>query len=135
MSNVSDLFTERLRKIDELLKVCKYENDNPVGFMNPNKVKVEGDLITPLQGNKRYRRYTFNYGVKVLLTIQTNAWYFERKNPLFESSVVSLLFMRNGEVTNPFIQDMSSTKEFQDDAMMLKDCLDMLIGQLDETSN
>lgn len=131
MSNYTELFTERLRRINTLLQMTTFEYGNPVAFMNASNSKTEHDHNTKLLGDKRYQRYTFKHGAKVLLTIQSNGWYFKPGNPLFSCSVVSLLIEIDGEVVNPFIQDMTESRALIEEATMTKDCLDMLIGHLD----
>jgi len=130
---MNDIIVGLVRRINDLLKTCAYEYGNPVAFIKAgNGQLIEIDKNTQLLGNKRYQRYTFQHGTKLLVTIQSNAHHFKPTNPLFESEVISILIRYNGEIINPLLHPMS-TPELMEEKTMLRDALQMLIAHLDGT--
>lgn len=130
---MNDIIVGLVCRINELLKTCAYEYGHPVPFIKAGcGEQVETDKVTKLLGSKRYQRYTFKHGTKLLVTIQTNAWYFNPTNPLFQCEVISVMISHNGEIINPLLHPMD-TEELREEKVMVRDALVMLIGHLDGT--
>lgn len=124
-------YFDRVKEIDRLLLLVPYDYGNPVAFTKLVASSIEVDNHTTLLSNKQYRRYHFDLETKLFITIQTNARHFKNDNPLFESSVISLLFRHEGEMINPFLP------AGQDVTRMLKvkilNSLDTVIKWLEDT--
>lgn len=130
---MNDIIVGLVRRINELLKTCAYEAGHPISFAKAGCGKqIDIDFTTKLLGNKRYQRYTFQHGTKLLVTLQTNAINFKPNNPLFESEVISILISHEGEIINPLLHPMD-TPELMEEKTMVRDALQMLIGHLDGT--
>ncbi|ARV76950.1 hypothetical protein PHABIO_319 [Pseudomonas phage Phabio] len=123
----------RVQEINDLLLQCSYLYGNPTIFAKLKSGTVDIDNHTVLLGNKKYRRYLFEYGCKLYVTIQTNAADFGRNNPLFQSSVISILVRHEGEMVNPFLPaDRHVTAAIHDKVVS---ALDFLITKLKEEIN
>lgn len=127
MTAYADRIINRVRTINELLKTCEYERGKPVAFMAANPVKIDYDNNTKLLGNKHYERYTFQHGVKLLVTLTSNANCCY--GVLREVELMSVLVDEDGEIINPMFHVLN-TQELQEMAVMTLDALDMLVKYL-----
>lgn len=126
-------YFERIKEIDRLLRLVPYDYGNPVAFTKLVASSIEVDNHTTLLSNKQYRRYRFDLETKLFITIQTNARHFKNDNPLFESSVISLLFRHEGEMINPFLPaDQDVTQMLN---VKILNSLDAVIKGLEDTVN
>lgn len=124
-------YFERIKEIDRLLRLVPYDYGNPVAFTKMTTNSIDIDKHTRLIGNKRYQRYQFDLETKLFITLQTNAYHFQNANPLFESSVISLLFRHQGEMINPFLPaDRDVTQMLN---VKILNSLDAVIKGLEDT--
>lgn len=124
-------YFDRIKEIDRLLKLVPYNYGNPTAFTKLVASSIDVDNNTSLLGNKQYRRYRFDLETKLFITIQTNARHFKNDNPLFESSVISLLFRHEGEMINPFLPaDQDVTRMLK---VKILNSLDAVIKTLEDT--
>lgn len=126
---IANVLSQKIRLINELLTTCEMSGVDPKPFMDMCPVAIDVDHYTKLGPDQfRYQRYTYQHGIKLLVTITTNAHRVNVRE-LIQQEVLSVLVDVSGVPYNPMLKSCMSSEDI-DNYHMTLDALDHLTNHL-----